>query len=483
MYSLQRKHQFLLLLAITYAAIVVAFHSTFLDLFTRWTQWDQSQSHGLIILGLAAYLYAQRLEPGNARHQINIVSSLGILFFSLCWASSAAISINIIEQICLFFIVVLIQFSLFDSKNIKHLLGPVGLLIFAIPVWDYLTTPLMGLSTIVVTNMLQLVELTAFIDGNVIQLPYGTIIIADGCSGLRYFTVALALASYLILTSDISTRKALFIVAISISLGLIINWIRIFLLVIIGYETKMESELIADHEMFGWFLFVIVLIPVIYFARSIPVHSYKKTSDVFELRASRVFIITLLLIISGPILLFIQTSTLEEPRFQKNIDNINFAEYGLNQVDNTKKSAPSPDKQLSFSYLDRGIQVDSSSSFYWQKKTGDPLVPYMTSPIDGGTWKVKSAKNIKLENSKAMLANVIEHRYNGKLQIVLQWYRVGSHRTQNYNIAKLLQLPAVIHGENIFEFTQLRASCPGLACDAEEAVVKEMAEKLIDVIE
>src|SRR5690606_37229365 len=49
-------------------------------------------------------------------------------------------------------------------------------------------------------------------------------------------------------------------------LGLIANWIRIFLLILIGYQTKMETPLMADHETFGWVIFGLLILPAIYFA-------------------------------------------------------------------------------------------------------------------------------------------------------------------------------------------------------------------------
>ena len=92
---------------------------------------------------------------------------------------------------------------------------------------------------------------------NSIFIPFGQIVIADGCSGLRYFEIALALAYIIALLNNYSERKLLPALIIAAALGLLANWIRIFILVLIGYESKMESSLMANHEYFGWFVFLL----------------------------------------------------------------------------------------------------------------------------------------------------------------------------------------------------------------------------------
>ena len=49
--------------------------------------------------------------------------------------------------------------------------------------------------------MVRVIAIPAVIDGNSIFVPDGEIVIADGCSGLRYFTISLAIA-YLISLSE-----------------------------------------------------------------------------------------------------------------------------------------------------------------------------------------------------------------------------------------------------------------------------------------
>src|SRR5690554_8156294 len=97
--------------------------------------------------------------------------------------------------------------------------------------------------------------MTALIEGNSITLPYGRLVIADGCSRLRYFAISILLAAMMSILNDYRWRGWLCFLAAAMVLGLIANWVRIFILVVIGYQSEMQSELLTDHELMGWVVY------------------------------------------------------------------------------------------------------------------------------------------------------------------------------------------------------------------------------------
>jgi exosortase/archaeosortase family protein len=99
-----------------------------------------------------------------------------------------------------------------------------------------------------------------------IHLPSGTIEVEDGCSGHNFFmaaTVIGLLQAYWLFTS-FSRRVA--VVLLAMLVGMVSNWVRVILLVLIAYKSEMRNELIYDHVNFGWMVFTVAL--VIYFGLS-----------------------------------------------------------------------------------------------------------------------------------------------------------------------------------------------------------------------
>src|SRR5690606_14047274 len=128
----------------------------------------------------------------------------------------------------------------------------------------------------------KLSRLTALIDGNNIFLPSGTIFIADGCSGLRYLIISLLIGYIMALMNHYRFMQSIGVLVIAVALGLVANWLRIYLLVLIGYLTDMQSSLMRDHETFGWIIFAMIMVPTVYFApvvrRQLPVIVIPKPS-------------------------------------------------------------------------------------------------------------------------------------------------------------------------------------------------------------
>jgi len=476
------KQQSFVLIALANVTVLLAYGSTLQALFQRWTTWDGSQSHGLVIIALSIYLYCQRLEPGLLSKRIQPLLLTVITLISLLWALSAAISVDIIAELCLFALLVLMQCSLFGFKNVNPLLGPVGLLIFAIPVWDYLSPPLVELSSLIVTRMLNMSHLTAYIDGNSIFMPFGTIIIAGGCSGLRYLLIALALSIYLVLTSHVSFKNAVLIILTSAGLGLLVNWIRIYIIILIAYRTEMQTRLIENHETFGWVLFIFVILPMFFIANRLRVYEHKKLDWPFDKRSRKVVIVTVLIMIIGPLLLVLQSQALSKPDHIASLSSEKFLEAGFISADGELKSDPPPDNLVSLQYRDAGTTVTLISAFYWQKKTGDSLVPYMTDIIDTSAWHVVSRKMMKLEDGTSAAVMGLERKLTSERHVVVYWLKVGSFTTTRYKAAKLLQYPAVLSGQNLFEYTRLEANCPAKTCEAEREVMLDAANQFIVVL-
>ncbi len=469
------KAQSCILLLFAHLVVLLAYGSTLQPLFARWTTWDGSQSHGLVIVALSVYLYCQRVETGMLLKRPDVLALICIIPVSLLWALSAAVSINIVEEFCLLLLLLLMQISLFGLQYARPLLGPVALLIFAVPVWDYLTPALVSLSSLVVTTALQPVDITAYIDGNSIFLPFGTIVIADGCSGLRYLLIALALSVYLILTSRIRPALALIVLMISAGLGLLVNWLRIYIIILVAYRTQMQSGLIEDHENIGWVLFILVILPIFFMAGRLSLYQHRKLDWPFDGRSRKVLILTVLAMLSGPLLLLMQSQALSRP------DNIELpAAEALESAGFTEmydKILPEPDIAVSLEFRRAGAKIKLLSGFYWQKQTGDSLVPYMPNPVNTTEWRIVAIEKKMLDDGTQLLIMTLEHKLISAKRLHAYWYRVGSFKTIDYKTAKLLQYPAVLTGYNLFQHTRLDTGCSALDCEEEKETIIDAAQR------
>jgi EpsI family protein len=117
-------------------------------------------------------------------------------------------------------------------------------------------------------------------------LPDGIIQVAEACSGLNLLLAALVLGVLQAALSLRSNWRRLLVVAIAVAIGVVDNWIRVFVLIVIAHYSEMRSSLVSDHIGFGWTLFAVSLIPFFLIARAI--ERGEKSAEVAHARVAEV---------------------------------------------------------------------------------------------------------------------------------------------------------------------------------------------------
>lgn len=224
---------------------------------------DGTYSHAYLIPFVIAFLYwrafkqQQLILEWNTQYFIVFVLILIILLL-LQIAQQ-----NVMSRLATPLVIILALTSVYRANS--SVIIPASLLWFITPVWGVLNGFLQYLSVVAVSHIMQQTSIPTFVDGNFVHIPSGVFEIADGCSGLRYFIVSVALSAIFSFLNLKSVRSVLLFFVVAILGSLLTNWIRIVLLIIIGHQTEMQSPLMDDHNVFGWYLYIPFIVLLFYF--------------------------------------------------------------------------------------------------------------------------------------------------------------------------------------------------------------------------
>ena len=151
--------------------------------------------------------------------------------------------------------------SAFGWPVARLLLFPVAFFVFALPSWAQWATPLQDLTVLAMHAFLSLTGPHAVIDGPVIHLPNGSFAIEEGCSGLHFMVVGLAVAALHGELRRDRWRTRLEQLALMAVLALLANWVRVYVVIEAGYLTDMHHYLVSvSHYWFGWAVFAVALV-------------------------------------------------------------------------------------------------------------------------------------------------------------------------------------------------------------------------------
>lgn len=453
------------------AVLIIFFHSTATALLSRWLKFDQSLSHGLPTAGIFIFLLWRITAKPSAQDssRTNWLLSIALGLLSIGWYFFESINLQLASAGLLLGLFTLYIASSFSLATARQLLPLIVMFLFAIPLWGELTDSLVELSSIVVGRLVELVGITAIIEGNNILIPSGIIQIAEGCSGLRYLTISLLLAYIVCLLNGYNVRQSSAALAIATLLGLLTNWIRIAALVIIGYQTNMQSPLMHDHEMFGWILFAVIILPALYLAPFVQKHiNFDISTPKFK-----PLIPTLFLVI-GPALLFFSEKNANYSNYlsldgfsfsQKAARAINLAEIPFPETIAVSKVATEVDN------IDITLMLATSTAPPADKK----LVPYIGYFFDKGDWVLTEEKKVEVANENFTLL-ILKKVNSAHKSLLMYQFNVGNSNTGSYRQAKLLQLKARLLGEDFFGLLLMQASCK-LDCNDEINALNKTAEQ------
>ncbi|KZZ68026.1 hypothetical protein A3765_00745 [Oleiphilus sp. HI0130] len=243
----------------------ILFHEAWGSLVQLWLKMDYAYSMGLLALALAIYSSYQKRDVISATiHTPHFLNYILLFGSALVLTLASYLNIQIGTQLMLVPILFFGVSSIGGLKAAAHFIIPLLYILFAIPVWDYLNPLLQSLTTFIATSVVETINIPALINGNIINLPYGALEIANGCSGLRYLIVTLILALYFSQQRPNSARTVILMFCLAAGFSLVANWIRVVLLIVIAHQSNMESSLVADHEMFGWIVYVVTMMPCVW---------------------------------------------------------------------------------------------------------------------------------------------------------------------------------------------------------------------------
>ena len=258
-----------------WAAVALLYWPSAIAVNRLWTDWPgETYTHGYLVLLLSLWLLVrdrERLAATSIRSEPLALIPLALMSVVWVWFWRAAIQEP--QLLLLPLILYAALLSAFGRRLARAVAFPIAVLYFALPLWGDINGIVQALSAKVTGALIWMTGIPAYMDGDFVRLPTGSIEIARSCSGLHELIVGLALAAIYGKLSGEPWRRRLQWLGLMGALSLMVNWVRIFTVVIAAYESDMTSSLVKHHYWLGWWLFAFVFAAFLWWTgRAAPAH-------------------------------------------------------------------------------------------------------------------------------------------------------------------------------------------------------------------
>lgn len=468
--------------AVTLIGVVLltfaALWPTTASLIERWSDTvSRAYTHGSLILLISCVLVWRRratFASVTVRHSwpaFAVTAALGLV-----WLVVFRSGLQIGHQLLLPLICFGLVWTIFGRAMTRRVLFPVGYLYFALPIWDLINPLLQWVTVFAVRGFLSLLGIPVFFDGLEFQLPAGRFEIADGCSGLHFFIVGLAIAAlYGEWHSDTRAMRVRLLV-LGALFALATNWIRIVIIFIAGHLTQMQHYLVSgEHYTFGWMLFAVAMTGYFLIVRRWPAAatSTPATADpapVVRVPALGVALAAAALLLPAT-LPWIDGNRGWEDGLARHALPTAVAGWSRATVVANAPRFVNADATDAAAFHKDGDEVQAFSAAYLQQVQGGKLADFENRPLGEGLSPVSNANVIA---NGAWLETQARDRAGGRMLVRLSYRVDGSasaslRRTQfAYGIASLTRDP-------VSSALVLRASC-GQNCDSARATLDRFME-------
>lgn len=168
---------------------------------------------------------------------------------------SASLSIT---QFALVTIMISVVVAVFGLAWARSLAFPLGFLFFAVPFGDAFVPVLMDWTADFTVVALRLSGVPVLREGNDFTIPSGRWSVVEACSGARYLLAFLVAGTLYAWVMYRSTWRRVAFIAVSLLAPIVANWLRAYMIVMLGHLSDNALAVGVDHLIYGWIFFGII---------------------------------------------------------------------------------------------------------------------------------------------------------------------------------------------------------------------------------
>lgn len=221
---------------------------------------SDTYAHGLAVLPIFAWLVWRaraRLQPVQLRPFPWMV--LPIAAGGCLWLLGDLASVAAARHFALVWMIVFGFAGLLGPRAARVLLFPLLFLFFGVPIGDFLLPTMMDLTADFTVWALRLSGVPVYQEGLFFIVPNGRWSVVEACSGLRYLVASVMIgALYAYLNYRSLSRRLLFMV-VAVLVPIVANWLRAYMIVMLGYHSGNRLAVGVDHLLYGWVFFGVVI--------------------------------------------------------------------------------------------------------------------------------------------------------------------------------------------------------------------------------
>jgi exosortase A len=417
-------------------------------------------NHCFLVLPLSLFMiWQRRAEISRTPIAADVSGIVAVLCLGCVWVVVSFAGVLEAEQFVVMTMIQAALFGFFGEAIYRKLAAPFLYLYFLVPSGAFLVPALQAFTAQFAVLGLHLLRIPVFSTGAVIDIPAGTFAVAEACAGLRFLIASVAFGVFFaVLTYKSLWRRMLFI-ALSIIVPVVANGFRALGLIAAAEWIGSASAALADHLIYGWIFFSLVLVLLIFIGRSFsdrddastadsPLKS-ESVADPNELRRMGLVGISCVLMASLVSAAFSQLTASRSLALPKAGPHVNSPWQSEASTGDWKPMIAAPTRSFLESFTHGQQRVDRFVALYAEVGRANNLVRSENREANEKEWTFNSARSGQLKiNNFDVPVRISTWLRGGEKRTVWSFFVVGGNPVATAWRAKLDQLQAHFAARN-----------------------------------
>jgi exosortase A len=246
----------LVLLLLVWAALYFGSLQAMVGIWAR----SDTFAHAYLVAPIALWLVWRR------RHRLAAIEPcpqplwlLPMAVVALAWMLGELASVNALTQAAATAILVLAVPTLLGTAVAREIAFPLGFLFFMVPFGDFMVAAMMESTADFTVAALQLSGIPVYREGLQFIIPSGAWSVVEACSGVRYLIASFMVGTLFAYLNYRSLRKRAAFWVVALAVPVLANWLRAYMIVILGHLSGNTLAVGVDHLIYGWVFFGVVI--------------------------------------------------------------------------------------------------------------------------------------------------------------------------------------------------------------------------------
>lgn len=250
----------LLALALAWALLAALYYETGAAMVVIWNR-SETFAHAWVVPPISAWLVWRLradlavVAPTPSLRWLWLMPLLGLL-----WLVGDVAAANAATQFALVGMFVLMVPALLGTEVARRIAFPLGFLFFAVPFGDFLTPLLMAYTADFTVVALRASGIPVFREGLQFIIPSGNWSVVQACSGIRYLMASVMVGALFAFLNYRSYKRRWAFVGVAIVTPLVANWLRAYMIVMLGHLSGNTLAVGVDHLIYGWVFFGVIML-------------------------------------------------------------------------------------------------------------------------------------------------------------------------------------------------------------------------------